>query len=78
MKSVVWVPLGFFVVLCGPVTYAINVASTWQSGISFWGKLLLSLTLDPALAAIWPVTWLAWLVMYWTGLETPLTSVLGF
>lgn len=78
--------LGFFgqgvglvlFMFAGPVTFILGVIDTWQTDLPVWGKLLINLTFDAALAVIWPITWLLWIageiLNIWT---TPLSSVLG-
>lgn len=61
-----------------PVTYILNVVDTWQGDSAVWVKLLINLTLDAFLAAIWPITWGLWTIMELTGNSTPLSRVLGF
>ncbi|SMH36040.1 hypothetical protein [Mesorhizobium australicum] len=61
-----------------PVTYILNVVDTWQGDSAVWLKLLINLTMDAVLAAIWPITWILWIVMELTGSSTPLSRVLGF
>lgn len=70
--------LGILWILAGPLTYIINVFDTWSGNSPVAVKLLINITLDVILAAIWPATWLVWIVMELAGSVTPLTSVLGF
>lgn len=63
--------------LAGPITYIISVVDTWSARSSVLVKILVSLTLDAILAAIWPITWIIWLILHLAGNETPLRSVLG-
>jgi hypothetical protein len=63
--------------IAGPVAYVISVVDTWQGRSSIFVKILISLTLDAFLSAIWPVTWLLWLIWEWTGGGSPLSRVLG-
>ncbi len=78
MKELLTAPLGIVFALGSPITFIINVVDTWQGQASVLGKLLISLTLDAFLAAIWPVTWLIWIVMHLMGHGTSLSRVLGF
>jgi hypothetical protein len=65
-------------VLGTPITFIINVVHTWQGKASVPVKLLINLTLDAFLAAIWPITWCLWLVYELSGWQkTPLSTVLG-
>ncbi len=65
--------------LGSPVTYLLAVVETWQgNNAAVWLKLLITLSLDIFLAAIWPITWTIWIAMHAIGRETPITSVLGF
>jgi hypothetical protein len=57
-------PLAIVWSLAGPITYILSVVDTWNSNISVFWKLLINLTLDAILAAIWPITWLLWVVRY--------------
>ncbi|WP_162683142.1 hypothetical protein [Rhodobacteraceae bacterium DSL-40] len=61
----------------GPITYIISVVETWSGTTSIFVKILISLTLDAFLAAIWPFTWAIWIVMHIFGGNTPLSTVLG-
>ena len=71
------VPIIIGWVLGGPVTYALLVAHTWQGGASIFVKLLINVTLDAALAAIWPITWGLWVVFHLLGQDTPLRMLFG-
>ena len=58
-------------------TFVLNVVTTWQ-GDSFGPvKLLTNVTLDPLLAAWWPITWAMWGVQNLLGYPTPLDLVFG-
>lgn len=63
--------------IAGPVTYILSIVDTWQGQSSVLVKLLVSLTLDAFLAAIWPITWILWVVMYSFGQHTPLNLIFG-
>lgn len=63
--------------IAGPITYILNVVDTWQGNASAWLKIVINLTLDAVLAAIWPITWAIWIITEATGGESPLSSVLG-
>lgn len=70
----------FFIVwgLAAPITYIINVVDTWQGRASVFVKILINLTLDALLAAMWPITWALWIIQEMAGGRTPITTVLGF
>ena len=58
-------------------TFVLNVVATWQ-GDSFGPvKLLTNVTLDPLLAAWWPITWAVWGLQNLLGYPTPLDLVFG-
>ncbi|WP_394890140.1 hypothetical protein ACG873_02045 [Mesorhizobium sp. AaZ16] len=78
MKDLLLAPLGIIFMLGGPITYILNVVDTWQGSASVAMKLLTNLTLDGILAAIWPITWLVWLIMYLGGGDPTPARVLGF
>ncbi len=59
-------------VVAGPITFILGVVDTWQGSSSAIVKILVSLTLDTFLAAIWPITWLLWFVFRLGGSHTPL------
>jgi hypothetical protein len=69
--------LGILWVVAGPVTYIICVIDTWSERSSVFVKLLINLTLDAFLGAIWPITWAIWIVMQMAGSATPLKTVFG-
>jgi len=71
------VPATIAYVIAGPVTYILNVVDTWQGNSSIIVKLLINLTLDAFLAAIWPVTWVLWIVLHLSGQHTPLRLLFG-
>ena len=62
----------------GPVTYILLVVDTWKGHSSIFIKIVMNLTLDAVLAAIWPITWIFWLVEHFQGGSTPIKTVLGF
>ena len=68
---------GLVYMFAGPITFIVLVVDTWQSRASVPVKLLLSLTLDAFLAAIWPITWLLWAIQWMAGSETALVRVFG-
>ena len=58
-------------------TFVFNVVATWR-GDSFGPvKLLTNVTLDPLLAAWWPITWAVLGVQNLLGYPTPLDLVFG-
>jgi hypothetical protein len=61
----------------GPITYAILLVDTWQRNVGVLPKIVISLSFDIALAAIWPITWLLWLGSELLGWGSPLSHVLG-
>lgn len=77
LKALIAAPLGLAFMLGGPVTYILLVVDTWQDGGSVLLNLLISLTLDIFLAAIWPITWLLWFLWEAMGWGSPLSRVLG-
>ncbi len=66
------VPLGLVFSIIGAITYIINVVDTWRSGGSALINILINLTLDAFLAAIWPVTWILWIFHHYVGKSSPL------
>ena len=78
LKDLLSAPVALVFMLGGPITYILNAIDTWQSNASVAVKLLMTLTLDVILAAIWPITWILWIVWEVSGSETPLSTVLGF
>lgn len=77
MRDLLLAPFGIVFMFGGPITYILLIVDTWQSNVGVLGKLAMSLTLDVILAAIWPITWIIWIITYATGGDSPLTSVLG-
>lgn len=70
--------MGIVFMIAAPLTFILGVVDTWSSNSAVWVKILISLTLDAFLAAIWPVTWVIWFLMHAMGNSTPLSTVLGF
>lgn len=77
VSALIALPLGAAWMLAGPVTYIINVVDTWTGSTPVLLKLLINLTLDAFLAAIWPVTWAIWLLTEVLGGESALSRVFG-
>ena len=71
------VPVGCVWMLAGPVTYVLEIVDTWQTNMSIVGKLVVCVTIDAILAGLWPVTWIIWIVQYFTGHHSPLNILLG-
>ncbi|MEC5322284.1 hypothetical protein [Aurantimonas sp. A3-2-R12] len=69
-------PFAIVMMIGGPLTFILGVVDTWQSGMSVFLKIVMSLTIDAFLAAIWPITWMIWIVMHLAGNDTPLSTVL--
>ncbi len=63
--------------IAGPVTYILNVVDTWRGSASVMVKILINLTLDALLAAIWPITWFLCIIMHLNGKSTPLRILFG-
>ena len=59
--------------LAGPITFILAIVDTWHGHAAGWAKLLVSMTIDPFLAAFWPFTWLYWLVSSYNGNHTPMS-----
>lgn len=78
MKELLSAPLGILVMLGGPITYILNVVDTWQGSAGVVVKILINLTIDAALAFIWPITWVIWLIMYMADSDPTPARVLGF
>lgn len=80
MKALFGLPFAIIFWIAGPVTYILLIVDTWQTRSSTLLKIVISLTLDAFMAAIWPITWLIWLFQYAIAKSytTPLTTVLGF
>jgi hypothetical protein len=64
--------------LGAPATFIVGVLDTWSTGGPAWLNLLINLTIDMFLAAIWPITWGLWLAMHAVGQSTPLQTVFGW
>jgi hypothetical protein len=69
--------IGCLWMIAGPVTYILNVVDTWSGRNPVWMKLLINLTLDAFLAAIWPITWILWGIYELMGKHTPLDLLFG-
>lgn len=78
IKPILAAPFFLIWVLGGPVTYIINVVDTWEGRSSVFAKILINLTIDAVLAAIWPITWMIWIAQEMAGGQTPLSRILGF
>ena len=76
LKSALITPVMLTWILAGPITYILNVVHTWHGHAPIWLKLLINLTLDAFLAAIWPITWALWFVWRAMGRSTPLELIL--
>ena len=59
--------------VAGPITYILSVVDTWNGDNPIWLKLVINLTIDAILAAIWPITWIFWGVRMFLGHDTPLS-----
>ena len=70
-------PLIFLWIVAGPITYILNVVDTWRGSASVVVKLIINLTLDAFLAAIWPITWMLWIIYHLNGKSTPLRLLFG-
>jgi hypothetical protein len=77
LSSTLRVPLGIVWVLASPVTYILLVVDTWHGRANVVVKLLVCVTFDAFLAAIWPITWILWIAMYFLGWHTPLRLLFG-
>lgn len=60
------------VIIGAPFVFILSVVDTWQGQSAVVWKLLISLTLDVFLAAIWPVTLAVWSFMYFDRHHSPL------
>lgn len=78
MGALIAAPLAFIWMFAGPITYILAVVQTWQGKGSVLWKLFASLTLDMILAALWPGTWIVWIIAHLNGGATPIRTVLGF
>lgn len=63
---------GIVWVFAGPITYVLCIVDTWKGGGSTIVKLLISITLDAILAAIWPITWAIWGFQKFFGYHSPI------
>ena len=61
----------------GAATLLLNVRATWIGDASLPVKLLTNATVDPLLAAWWPITWAVWGVLFLLGYPTTLDLVFG-
>ena len=61
----------------GAATLLLNVVATWSGDASLPVKLLTYASVDPFLAAWWPITWSVWGVLFLLGYPTTLDLVLG-
>jgi hypothetical protein len=59
------------------VTFVVNVTATWEREWVTPVKLLTNFTLDPLLAAWWPITWAVWGLQNLLGYPTPLHVIFG-
>lgn len=78
IKGLIGGGFGLAYTIAGPVTYIINVVDTWHSRSSVFIKLLMNLTLDAILAAIWPITWVIWIVQSAAGQISVPARVFGW
>jgi hypothetical protein len=77
IRQALGVPVTVAFMLGAPVTYILAVVDTWQSGGNAFLNIVINLTLDVFLAAIWPITWLLWFFWEMMGWGSPLSRVLG-
>lgn len=63
--------------IAGPLTFILCVVDTWSTKWPVVGKLAFNLTFDAFAAAIWPVTWVVWMIEIAIGRPTPLNLLLG-
>jgi hypothetical protein len=77
LGTILSVPLGIVWALAGPITWVLLVIDTWRWTSSVPVKLLVCVTLDGMLAALWPFTWVWWIIMYSLGHDTPLRVLFG-
>ena len=76
IKMAVAIPAGLFWMFAGPITYILLVVETWQSQRGAMMKIVVNLTFDVVLAAVWPLTWIIWLFSELLGVGSPLSRVL--
>jgi hypothetical protein len=76
MQRLLFSVLLFASTLAAPVTYILLVVDTWGGSSSVVVKLLICLTVDALAAAVWPGTWIFWIVMHLMGHHTPLALVM--
>ena len=72
LKKLIGAGVGCLWMFAGPATYVLSIVDTWRGHEAGWIKLLISLSLDIFLSAIWPITWVFWGVHAWLGDPTPL------
>jgi hypothetical protein len=77
LLAILLAPLGIVWAFAGPVTYVLLVVDTWRGTASIVVKLLICITLDVFLGAIWPITWILWIAMHFLGRHTPLQLLFG-
>jgi hypothetical protein len=61
----------------GAATLLLNVVATWGGDASLLAKLLTNATVDPLLAAWWPITRAFWGVLFLLGYPTSLDLLFG-
>ena len=59
----------------GATTFLLNIIATWSGDASLPVKLITNATVDPLLAAWWPITWALWGVLFLLGYPTKLDLV---
>ena len=59
----------------GATTFLLNIIATWSGDASLPVKLITNATVDPLLAAWWPLTWAVWGVLFLLGYPTTLDLV---
>lgn len=60
------------------LTYVVLVVDVWRGPHSTFWKIVICLLWDPIAAAFWPLCWIIWIVGYFVGSPTPITSVFGW
>ena len=64
--------------LAVPFTWAVSIVDTWNSSWNVPMKIILSLSWDAFVGAVWPMAWTAWLLLHWAGVSTPMRAIAGF
>jgi hypothetical protein len=54
-------------------TYLLCLANTWREPWPVWIRLVMSGSVDVAVAVFWPIAWITWAIFAGLGIDSPLT-----